>query len=185
MSSPKPLTPFRKAWLNWKALHLPWRNRFLIGLDLQGNTFWEFRDTLSSTQHRMRRIVHYPRETHYSDIRISPAWHQWLKHVREDAPTIQEQHMDLVRQRNLKVLAAQADARWAAKGSLLDGPGMMSGRVERGGDVLDGVTKAENKIPEKNDNNQEKGDPWKQARGGPSEEWQPKAWDANIPASQR
>ena len=31
MSSPKPLTPFRKAWLNWKSLHLPWRKRFLVG----------------------------------------------------------------------------------------------------------------------------------------------------------
>jgi len=70
----------------------------------------------------MRRIVEYPRKTQYSDIKISPQWHQWLRHTRKDAPTIQEQSLDVVRMRNLKVLAAEADKRWAAKKSLLDAP---------------------------------------------------------------
>jgi len=165
----------------------------------------------------MRRIVQYPRETHYSEVKISPQWHQWLKHVRVDAPTIQEQSLDLVRQRNLKVLAAQADARWEAKGSLLQRPkgapvqerlerGRVADEIEMGGEeepeavsvsvekedrrsrALDatrqkagkrsvGNNGEENKIPDE--------DPWKQARGGPSEEWQPQAWDGNIPAAKR
>ncbi|CZR52072.1 uncharacterized protein PAC_01949 [Phialocephala subalpina] len=119
----KPLSPLRQAWYRWKSLKLPWRKRFLVGLDLQGNTFWEFRDTLSSHKYRMRRIVQYPPTTHYSEIKISPQWHQWLRHTRNDPPSLTEQSQDLVRQRNLKVLAAEADARWAAKLSFLDVPG--------------------------------------------------------------
>jgi hypothetical protein len=72
----------------------------------------------------MRRIVQYPSTVHYSDVSsyISPAWHQWLRHTREAAPTIPEQAADLQRQREIKILAAQADARWNAKASFLDMP---------------------------------------------------------------
>ena len=94
-----------------------------LGLDLQGNTFWEFRDTLSSHKHRMRRIVQYPSSTHYSEIKISPQWHQWLRHTRPNPPSLTEQSQDIIRQQNLKVLAAEADARWATKPSFLNSPG--------------------------------------------------------------
>ena len=30
----KPLSPIRKAWYKWKALHLPWRKRFLVGMSI-------------------------------------------------------------------------------------------------------------------------------------------------------
>ena len=70
----------------------------------------------------MRRIVEYPRSTHYSDVKFSPQWHQWLRHTRSDPPSLTEQSQDLVRQEQLKILAARADARWAAKPSYLDGP---------------------------------------------------------------
>ena len=94
------------------------------GLDLQGNTYWEFRDTLSPG--RMRRIVDYPPHVQYSDVssHITPAWHQWLRHTRQAAPTLAEQELDVLRQRRVKVLAAQADERWEAKGRLVGGPGM-------------------------------------------------------------
>jgi NADH:ubiquinone oxidoreductase subunit len=94
------------------------------GLDLEGNTYWEFRDTLFSQQGRLRRIVQYPPSLHYSDVtsKISPSWHQWLRHTRPDPPSLTEQSQDLVRQRNLKILAAQADERWNAKKSYLDAP---------------------------------------------------------------
>jgi NADH dehydrogenase [ubiquinone] 1 alpha subcomplex assembly factor 2 len=76
----------------------------------------------------MRRIVQYPASTHYSDITISPQWHQWLRHTRLDPPSLTEQSQDLVRQQNLKILAAEADARWAAKPSFLDAPGQARGQ---------------------------------------------------------
>lgn len=94
------------------------------GLDLQGNTYWEFRDTLSPG--RMRRIVDYPPHVQYSDVssHITPAWHQWLRHTRQAAPTLAEQELDVLRQKRVKVLAAQADERWEAKGRLVGGPSM-------------------------------------------------------------
>lgn len=72
----------------------------------------------------MRRIVEYPRSLPYSEVTslISPAWHQWLRHTRGAPPSLTEQAQDLVRQRQIKVLAAEADARWNAKESFLDAP---------------------------------------------------------------
>lgn len=167
----------------------------------------------------MRRIVQYPPSTHYSEIDISPQWHQWLRHTRLEPPSLTEQSQDLVRQRNLKILAAQADARWAAKPSFLDGPqrsqalpavevkdpggyettvgergeavGVPEGGKESnvdGGEkqqnmqVPDGIRHRFNERPEQEKKRleEEKKDPWKNARGGPSEEWQPQAWDGNL-----
>jgi len=134
----------------------------------------------------------------------------------------------------LKVLAAQADARWAAKPSFLDKPGgvrgqpvpalevdsgpkLESGEGEGGarsavGGVEDassttgansgkaqgaketweenGARPRSNEWFEQNKRHKlskkkEKDDPWKQARGGPSEEWQPEAWDGNMAAPKR
>jgi NADH dehydrogenase [ubiquinone] 1 alpha subcomplex assembly factor 2 len=47
---------------------------------------------------------------------------QWLRHTRYDPPSIAEQQQDMVRQDRMKVLASQADARWASKPSALDSP---------------------------------------------------------------
>lgn len=152
-----------------------------------------------------------------------------------------------MRQERLKVLAKQADARWAAKPSVLDAPGKErglplpamqaqaqaqaaestgsgprttealankagtrtvlregSGTQEQAvgtvGEVVeeqkgegaakkmqvpDGIRHQFNERPgqrKRKDIIEPKADPWKQARGGPSEEWQPKAWDGTIAA---
>ncbi|KAG6004770.1 hypothetical protein E4U21_000800 [Claviceps maximensis] len=102
-----------RAYYNWKALRLPWRKRFFIGHDLQGNTYWEFK--LTSSETRLRRIVNYPRSTHLSQVQVSPLWHQWLRHMRAEAPSLDEQRGDLVRRDRTRILAAEADARWEAK----------------------------------------------------------------------
>src|SRR5687767_11025223 len=47
---------------------------------------------------------------------------QWLRHTRYEAPTIADQQAEVYRQARMKTLAAQADARWAAKPSVLDAP---------------------------------------------------------------
>ncbi|KAJ6446417.1 NADH dehydrogenase [ubiquinone] 1 alpha subcomplex assembly factor 2 [Purpureocillium lavendulum] len=131
--SMKRIGPIAQAWYKWKALRLPWRKRFFVGYDLHGNTYWEFRlTTRGDTAHdvgtaaagseRWRRIVHYPRSTHYSDVRVSPLWHQWLRHTRPDAPSLAEQRDDVARQRRVKVLAAEADARWDAKPRVMEAP---------------------------------------------------------------
>ncbi|KAH0274182.1 hypothetical protein KCU84_g19818, partial [Aureobasidium melanogenum] len=47
----------KQAWYKWKSLRLPWRRKWLVGADLSGNTFWEFKDAINAG--RMRRIVQY------------------------------------------------------------------------------------------------------------------------------
>ena len=73
LAHPKTLmsTPgiFRRVWYRWKALRLPWRKQFLVGHDLAGNTFWEFKDAINAG--RLRRIVRYGHEAHYADVKIS------------------------------------------------------------------------------------------------------------------
>jgi NADH dehydrogenase [ubiquinone] 1 alpha subcomplex assembly factor 2 len=153
------------------------------GQDLQGNTFWEFKDKLNAQ--RLRRIARYPRRTHYADVKISPQWHQWLKHTRHEAPTIEEQQADLVRQGQLKYLAQLADERWASKPSYLDKPKDQvlptpeqnrqadvkkktedSGGVESVVDTLDVPPKAEN--------------PWAKHAGNPGQNWQPESWAPGL-----
>lgn len=74
---------------------------------------------------RMRRIVKYPRWAHHSDVNVPPQWMQWLRHTRFEPPSLAEQKSDLIRQEQIKYLAAQADARWASKPSVLDSPDRM------------------------------------------------------------
>ncbi|KAI5288302.1 hypothetical protein KEM54_005314 [Ascosphaera aggregata] len=107
-------------WFQWKSMKLPWRKSFLAGVDLNGNTFWEFKDAINTG--RMRRIVKADPKMHHADLRISPQWLQWLRHARRDAPTIEEQKADLVRQARLKQLAQIADAKWMAKKSHIEAP---------------------------------------------------------------
>ncbi|KAI0593515.1 hypothetical protein F4775DRAFT_577752 [Biscogniauxia sp. FL1348] len=210
--SAKQISPLLRAWYRWKSLRLPWRNRFLVGLDLQGNTYWEFRlrgaspaeTSLSPTHHRLRRIVQYPRDTHYSEVRVPPAWHQWLRYRRDAAPTLAEQAADAARQQRVRVLAAQADARWAAKPSLLDMPmpppsssSRRTGTVSKGKEEEEekrrdveakgqGQRWGEDSAEEKDKDKDKDKDPWKQhQRGGPSETWQPTAWTPSATARKR
>ncbi|KAH6850050.1 hypothetical protein B0I37DRAFT_403960 [Chaetomium sp. MPI-CAGE-AT-0009] len=205
--SQTPISPALRAWYKWKALRLPWRRQFLVGLDLHGNTYWEFLDrgvplpprnpnpTNPNPQNtppiRWRRMVRCPPGTHQSSVSPPPAWHQWLRHTRADPPTLLEQQAEVARRARMRVLAAEADARWEAKprvagGMVVGGRSSMRGagvklgddevverreetwkemRREAGGARGEGT--AEVKGP----------DPWKQARGGPSETWQPKGWE--------
>jgi NADH dehydrogenase [ubiquinone] 1 alpha subcomplex assembly factor 2 len=149
-----------------------------------------------------------------------------------------EQSQDIVRQERLKVLAAQADARWAEKPSFLDPPREMGQparalRIDEGwneridgsmksdggvgiegkGDVAgeaekksqDGAPKAgdfkiRTPVPDEKRHRfihgtvteegneltaKVKEDPWKRTRGGPSDEWQPQAWNPNAATAKR
>ncbi|KIW07636.1 uncharacterized protein PV09_01580 [Verruconis gallopava] len=117
-----PPTPgaLKRLWWKWKSLRLPWRKKWLVGFDLAGNTFWEFKDALHAG--RVRRIVSYGTKVHFSEVKLTPQWIQWLRHARVEPPSINEQQLDEIRQAQMKELAARADARWAAKESALDMP---------------------------------------------------------------
>ncbi|OTA60836.1 hypothetical protein K449DRAFT_396119 [Hypoxylon sp. EC38] len=186
MSLAKQIGPIRKAWYQWKAIRFPWRKRFLVGLDLQGNTYWEFRltrgDPNTSPDSRFRRIVKYPRSTHYSEVTVSPQWHQWLRYQRSTPPTLEEQASDVARQERIKLLAAEADARWEAKPSLLDAPGREKGQPVP--PLNTGRTKPQERAAKELPT--QKDDPWKRpARSSaPGENWQPQAWTP-TPARKR
>ncbi|KAL9489308.1 hypothetical protein ACSS6W_001585 [Trichoderma asperelloides] len=208
--TPKRIGPFSQAWYKWKALRLPWRKRFLIGFDLQGNTFWEFRLTRGAqdSSERWRRIVSYPRSTHYSQVKVSPQWHQWLRHTRREPPTLEEQRAELVRQERIKLLAAEADARWEAKPRVMEAPrgeeeeGLaapgrrlpLASAEERAQPVVEGEEEEEKKVTRKEKSQATKleeekidaKDPWARARAqGPGEKWQPTAWNPTAAAKKR
>ncbi|MCJ1282719.1 hypothetical protein MMC26_002044 [Xylographa opegraphella] len=204
--------PIRRLYFKWRSLKLPWRRRWLVGMvfllhfnrwyyagqcsDLSGNTFWEFKDSL--TAGRLRRIAEADPRVHYSDIKLSPQWHQWLRHTRADPPSLEEQQLDIQRQAQLKQLARLADERWAAKPSFLDAPkersqpgpatlprdpGGYVGQTEP--DEKEGVRNlvagVDDMVESNNDSKvtqQYKGkdNPWKTRKGNPGEDWQPAAW---------
>ncbi|KAL3479906.1 hypothetical protein BJX99DRAFT_221445 [Aspergillus californicus] len=116
------MSPINSLWFKWKSLRLPWRRSFFIGHDLAGNTFWEFKDTLNAG--RFRRIVRPKPRTHFSDVQVTPQWHQWLRHVRPKPPSIKEQHEDIQRQERILVLAEIQRKRWETEQAQLDNPGM-------------------------------------------------------------
>lgn len=202
------------------------------GQDLNGNTYWEFLDrgaplppaTSPSSPPpspgttpgiRWRRIVRYPSsKPHHDSVTVPPAWHQWLRHTRADPPSLDEQRAEVVRQARMKVLAAEADARWEAKPRVMEDvaasevlgvrePALDTegGKIAGGGggggqEQGQGVKLGDNEVVNQREDTWkrmreeesnktksvagEKGpDPWKQqqARGGPGETWQPKAWD--------
>ncbi|KAL9625105.1 MAG: hypothetical protein Q9160_000834 [Pyrenula sp. 1 TL-2023] len=174
----------RSFWLRWKSLKLPWRRTFLVGQDLAGNTFWEFKDALNAN--RFRRIVRYSPLAHHGDIKISPQWHQWLRHTRYEAPSLEEQEADVIRQTNMKQLAQLADERWASKPSFLDkprpqpapitkprDPGGYVGQTEP--DDKEGVRSAVD-TPAEGSAKPAKENPWAKNAAGPSEKWQPESW---------
>jgi hypothetical protein len=41
----------------------------IIGQDLAGNTFWEFKDVMNAA--RFRRIVRFDPKTHFSDVQVT------------------------------------------------------------------------------------------------------------------
>ncbi|KAI0201437.1 hypothetical protein F4808DRAFT_425187 [Astrocystis sublimbata] len=200
--SSKPAGPLLRIWQVWKSLRLPWRKRFFVGQDPSGNTYYELRlprgDAPASAANR--RLVHYPRSTHLSEVRVPPAWHQWLRHQRSDPPSMQEQLGELQRQARIKVLAAEADARWEAKDSLLDMPKETSagthtkgvgekttkGTAEMEGRGEIGVRESKEVGGGKTETQKPDPDPWKRAAtpSAPGETWQPEAWTP-APAKKR
>jgi NADH dehydrogenase [ubiquinone] 1 alpha subcomplex assembly factor 2 len=140
-------------------------------MDLSGTTFWEFKD--GNNAGRMRRIARYPRSIQLSEVKISPAWHQWLRHTRQDPPSIEEQEANVQRQIQLKQLAQLADERWASKASYLDSPkdtaqtGPLTAPRDSGG-----YSKGQEPKPY-------------QSAGGPSEKWQPEAWNPSAGKAKR
>jgi NADH dehydrogenase [ubiquinone] 1 alpha subcomplex assembly factor 2 len=100
-----------------------------------------------------------------------------------------EQREDVVRRERMKILAAEADARWEAKPRMMDAPGEAKGQpapaLEGAGMRQTQTGKADEppsqgeaySPPTERQRKEEEKDPWAQAKArGPSEKWQPEAW---------
>lgn len=215
--------PWRRQWLAGECTI--WIKRddsdTVQGADLAGNTFWEFKDAMNSN--RFRRIVRYNPRAQYADVKISrmadngsvlqvttngcvtAQWHQWLRHTRWEAPSIQEQQYDVSRQAQMKQLAQQADERWNSVPSFLDSPERQQpapaiGVKDPGGyvqqtepeqsegvrsavegpekvaDASEGRPQDEGRFRGATKEKQAKENPWHKQQGGPSEGWQPQSW---------
>ncbi|KAL4771223.1 hypothetical protein BDW60DRAFT_190320 [Aspergillus nidulans var. acristatus] len=165
------MSPINSLWFKWKSLRLPWRRSFLVGHDLAGNTYWEFRDRLNAG--RYRRILKPPPRTHYGDVEVSPQWHQWLRYVRTEPPSIQEQQEDLLRQQRIQLLADMQKKKWEAEQARLDAPTTQQPRPAT--QTSDPTMK-----PASNDPAQDKasaqGDPFFRPKDAPGEKWEPESW---------
>ncbi|EFE33421.1 uncharacterized protein ARB_07781 [Trichophyton benhamiae CBS 112371] len=166
---------------------------FLVGNDLAGNTYWEFKDSLKPG--RLRRIVKASPKIHYADVKVplvdgwTAQWHQWLRYVRPEPPSIEEQQNELLRQQRIKYLAQQADERWASKPSVLDKPAQQGApalqsqqpsyhttRQDTGAGTAEVLQEQQ---PDAKGGKKVK-NPWDRAAGGPSENWQPESWTPNV-----
>lgn len=147
-------------------------------------------------------MINYLHTLTAADIFLArPAqWHQWLRYVRPEPPTMLEQQQDLIRQSQMKELARLADERWASKPSFLDKPKtqQQNPRIDStpnsqlGTDVdgstisnNDGRSNAQNaattETPDSKPRKEE--NPWaKTDTKTPGEGWQPDSW---APKSQR
>lgn len=119
---------------------------------------------------------------------ILAQWHQWLRYVRPEPPSIEEQQRDLVRQAQIKKLAEIADQKWAAKPSFLDKPQTSSpAPALKPGDITSQATNTSSSRPvvnntsgkaktqEKSAREREKS-PQAKVPTGPGETWQPESW---------
>ncbi|KIV95487.1 hypothetical protein PV10_03139 [Exophiala mesophila] len=176
------MSSFRSLWIRWKMLRLPWRKRFLIGTDLSGNTFWEFKDALN--HNRWRRIVKTSRKTHYSDVQISPQWHQWLRATRADPPSLQEQTADLERLAQMKTNARLADERWAAKAKYIE-PSKPSRTPQLSDGPRPNAASSHTPVDKKSQtttDSESSGKPSPETGSNPGQNWKPEAW---VPTSSK
>lgn len=113
---------------------------------------------------------------------------------------MEEQRAELVRQERMKLLAAEADARWEAKPRVMEAPKQEEAArrlplaEERAQQPVEGedqkatATRKEKpsqatKLDEEKANAK---DPWARARAqGPGESWQPTAWNPTATAKKR
>lgn len=111
------LSPLQRLYYRFRTYRFPWRKRFFIGQDLSGNTYWELRDRLHPS--RPRRIVEFAAQKGLSPRDLmalgvsSPQWHQWLRNLRSEPPSIEELVSDERRREGVRDRARKVEERWA------------------------------------------------------------------------
>lgn len=101
-----------QLWHRWKSLrNIPFRRKWFVGYDLDGNTYWEFRDHNNPGRLR-RQIAHNRPYFLFGKYNVHPMWMQWLQFTRHRAPTLVDLVNDAKRLQRIRILAQHADAKW-------------------------------------------------------------------------
>lgn len=91
------------------------KNRF-SGTDLQGNHYYE--GPPANKGYRNRRFILRANKQETGDIdfygpeHIAPQWNAWLRHTRQDAPTLDELQADVSRQKIIAKRVEQLEAKY-------------------------------------------------------------------------
>ncbi|KAJ2058437.1 hypothetical protein GGI17_005040 [Coemansia sp. S146] len=112
----------RQAYMMWKSLRLPWRKDVLAGVDLEGNLYFE-RSVRSAV--RTRRHVLYKKNitvAEYNDQIIPIQWQAWMRHTRNQPPTIQELLHDVERRRRMAENVHRLATKETSRASAVAGP---------------------------------------------------------------
>jgi NADH dehydrogenase [ubiquinone] 1 alpha subcomplex assembly factor 2 len=105
----KKIPVWKQLYFKWRSLtNVPFRKKFFIGYDLDGNTYWEFYLEGKGKNIRPRRVMEpYKPEAlllnYFEKVPIQ--WTQWLKFSRKTPPSIFDIVADEERVRKLQILA--------------------------------------------------------------------------------
>lgn len=124
------VTPFQRLWHRWKSLKsVPFRKKWFVGYDLDGNTYWEF-SNVNNPVGRLRRIVQYrEKKGNFTDYKLPPMWLQWLRHTRRESPSLFHLIAEEQRQEAMKILAQRADERWKKESMIENDKRIMAERM--------------------------------------------------------
>ncbi|WFC98022.1 hypothetical protein MYAM1_000743 [Malassezia yamatoensis] len=107
--------PGDSTWISWTDSG---RARYLVGKDLADNAYYEFPSASGSTDPRhTRRVIKWKVSKHQSEYNpkdVPIQWDAWMRHTRQQPPSIQDLVDDLERQRivlhNARVLQSREEA---------------------------------------------------------------------------
>ena len=111
-------------------------------------------------------------------------WQSWLRHSREEVPSIEELLEDEERQRQIKVLAKIADGRWGKQKSVENGQQQSMGKLPFGN--TEEALKAIRGDEEQKDQDQDPGEMKRNLPGqDPGSTFQPQKWSGKVGERQR
>ncbi|KAJ1893142.1 hypothetical protein LPJ66_005932 [Kickxella alabastrina] len=146
----------RNIYLSWKALRFPWRKDVFKGSDLEGNLYFE---RMSQSTVRPRRVVVYRENfaiSDYKDDIIPVQWQAWMRHTRDQPPSIGELVQEIQRRK----------------------------RLAENVRILDLARKQSQDMPELADQSEKKEQPIAFQKSAPGESYQPEGWTPSPPSNE-
>ncbi|KAF8456447.1 hypothetical protein BDZ91DRAFT_786212 [Kalaharituber pfeilii] len=132
LSLPPNLPLLRRLRLYYLSLPLPFRRRKLAGIDHSLNLYWELQTPPGAPPRRMVQFADPGAPMHVDSVQ----WHQWLRRVRNEAPSWEELERDRVRREVLeeRVRRKEELERREREGRRVVGGGVgIAGRLTAGG----------------------------------------------------